>query len=498
MIAKACFFTPTRPARAAFIAVLGVALLAGCEKSGDAVSQAEKKDAAVGIAAPGIEETKAIAEQAYIYAFPMIAAYKAMYEFNVDKSSPQYKVGFNEIWNDTNTFTPKDTAIPVPNADTPYSLVQADLRAEPLVFCVPEVEKGRYYSVQLADLYSFNYGYVGSRATGTHAACYMVAGPDWKGEKPEGIASVFRSETQFSLLIFRTQLFNPADIVNVRKVQEGYRALPLSSFLKQQPPPAPPAINFPPFNGQDPFKTEFAEYLDFLLQFAPVVPQETALREKFASIGIGPGKKFNFKDLSLEHKAAVGLAVKQGYDKIEKRRDQIGKSTNGWLIGAAFGDRAFFNGDYELRAAAALAGIYGNDPVEATYPLAKTDNTGATLDSSKHRYTLTFGKDQLPPVNAFWSVTMYDGKTQLLIENPINRYLINSPMLPNLKLNPDGSLTIFVQKDAPGKEQQANWLPAPDGPIYMVMRLYWPKTEPPSVLPPGSGTWSPPEIVQVQ
>ena len=286
--------------------------------------------------------------------------------------------------------------------------------------------------------------------------------------------------------------------MNVRKVQEGYRALPLSSFLKQQPPPAPPAINFPPFNGQDPFKTEFAEYLDFLLQFAPVVPQETALREKFASIGIGPGKKFNFKDLSLEHKAAVGLAVKQGYDKIEKRRDQIGKSINGWLIGAAFGDRAFFNGDYELRAAAALAGIYGNDPVEATYPLAKTDNTGATLDSSKHRYTLTFGKDQLPPVNAFWSVTMYDGKTQLLIENPINRYLINSPMLPNLKLNPDGSLTIFVQKDAPGKEQQANWLPAPDGPIYMVMRLYWPKTEPPSVLPPGSGTWSPPEIVQVQ
>ena len=498
MITRENFPSLSRALCVGLLTLLGAALLGGCDKKGDSVSQAARKDVAAGIPAPGIEETKAIAEQAYIYAFPMIAAYKAMYEFNVDKSSSQFKVGFNAIWNAAKTFTPKDTAIPVPNADTPYSMVQADLRAEPLVFCVPDVDKSRYYSVQLADQYSFNYGYVGSRATGNSAACYMVAGPGWKGEKPEGVARVFRSETQFSLLIFRTQLFNAADIDNVRKVQEGYRAQTLSAFLKQPAPPAAPAINFLPFNGQDPFKTEFAAYLDFLLQFAPVVPEEIALREKFASIGIGPGKKFDFKDLSLEHKAAVGLGVKQGYERIEKRRDQIGKEINGWSVGAAFGDRAFFNGDFELRAAAALAGIYGNDADEAMYPLAKADNTGASLDSSKHKYTLTFARDQLPPVNSFWSVTMYDGKTQLLIENPINRYLINSPMLPDMKINPDGSLTLYLQKDSPGQDKQANWLPAPDGPIYMVMRLYWPKTEPPSILPPGSGTWSPPAIIQAQ
>lgn len=161
------------------------------------------------------------------------------------------------------------------------------------------------------------------------------------------------------------------------------------------------------------------------------------------------------------------------------------------------GDRAFFNGNWLLRAAGALAGIYGNSAEEAVYPLAKNDSAGQTLDGSKHNYTITFAADQYPPVNAFWSVTMYDGKTQLLIQNPISRYLINSPMLPTMKKNKDGSLTIYIQKDAPSADKKSNWLPAPDGPIYMVMRLYWPKETPPSILPPGDGTWKPPAI-QVQ
>jgi len=149
-----------------------------------------------------------------------------------------------------------------------------------------------------------------------------------------------------------------------------------------------------------------------------------------------------------------------------------------------------------LRAAGALAGIYGNSAIEAVYPLAKNDNTGAELDGIKHNYTVTFAKAEFPPVNAFWSITMYDGKSQLLIDNPINRYLINSPMLPSLNRSADGSLTIYIQHESPSGDKKANWLPAPDGPIYMVMRLYWPKTDPPSVLPPGDGTWKPP-VIQV-
>ena len=189
--------------------------------------------------------------------------------------------------------------------------------------------------------------------------------------------------------------------------------------------------------------------------------------------------------------------MKEGEERVEKALAGIGKDMNGWRVGSAFGDRAFYHGDWLLRAAAAKAGIFGNDAAEAMYPLTKTLPDGTPLDGSKHAYTLTFAKGQSPPVNAFWSVTMYDGKTQLLIQNPIDRYLINSPMLPAMATNADGSLTLYIQKDSPGKAKESNWLPAPNGPIYLVMRLYWPKTEPPSILPPGEGTWQPPALVQV-
>jgi hypothetical protein len=372
-----------------------------------------------------------------------------------------------------------------------------DLRAEPVVFCVPKVEKNRYYSVQLTDMYSFNYGYVGSRATGNDAGCYMVAGPDWKGDTPAGVKKVFRSETQFSLAIYRTQLFNPADIGNVKRIQVGYKSQPLSAFLHQPAPPTPPAIEFPKFT-EDAFKTGFPAYLNFLLQFCPEGPEETALRAKFAEVGIAPGKPFEYAKLSDGQKGEMAIALKEGYSSIEKQRDNIGKTINGWVVGSAFGDRAFYHGDYLLRAAAALAGIYGNDAVEAMYPLAKNNSEGDPLDGTKHNYTLTFAAGQYPPVNAFWSVTMYDGKTQLLIDNPINRYLINSPMLAGMKKGKDGTFTMYIQKDVPSADKKSNWLPAPDGPIYMVMRLYWPKETPPSILPPGSGTWQPPAIQVAQ
>jgi hypothetical protein len=476
-----------------FVGALGaiaLAVISACAGSGDSMSEAEKSDATK----PGFTATRAIAEEAYVYAFPMIAAYKALYQFNVDKTSSQYKGPFNTIANDSQVFTYKDTAIVTPNSDTPYSMVQADLRAEPIVLCVPKVDPKRYYSVQLVDMYAQNYGYIGSRATGSDAGCYLLAGPDWKGTAPESINKSFRSETQFSLGIYRTQLFGPDDIANVKKVQSGYTVQTLSKYTRQPAPPAAPAIAWPPFT-EDAFKTDFPAYLDFLLQFAPEVPEEAALRARFASIGIGPGKKFDWKSLSLEQKLEIGLGAKDGFAKITRRKDEIGTRVNGWQVGSAFGDRSFYNGDYLLRAAAALAGIYGNDAVEAMYPMATHDAEGTLLDGSKHSYTVTFPAGELPPVNAFWSVTMYDGKTQLLIKNPINRYLINSPMLKNMKTNADGSLSLYIQNKAPEKALTSNWLPAPNGPIFLVMRLYWPKETPPSILPPGEGTWKPPAVV---
>src|SRR5256886_6863681 len=231
-------------------------------------------------------------------------------------------------------------------------------------------------------------------------------------------------------------------------------------------------------------------------ELAPAEPQEKEIREKLARLGVEAGKKFAFKDLSPEQQAQVVAGVKEGEAKIKQYLESGQKNINGWKVGSLFGDSAFYNGDWLKRAAAAQAGIYGNDAVEAMYPMTKTLADGEVLDGSKHNYTLTFAAGQSPPVNAFWSVTMYDGKTQLLIKNPIDRYLINSPMLPELKKNSDGSLTLYIQNKSPGAKKESNWLPAPDGPIYLVMRLYWPKPEPPSILPAGEGAWKPPGILK--
>jgi hypothetical protein len=436
-------------------------------------------------------------KEAYIYGFPMIAAYKAMYQFNVDKADSQYKVPFNQIWSESQVFTPKDTAIATPNSDTPYSMVQVDLRAEPIVFCVPNVEKPRYYSVQLTDMYTYNYGYVGSRATGNDRGCYMVAGPDWKGDAPAGIKTTFRSETEFGLITYRTQLFNESDVENVKKIQAGYSVEPLSAFLHQAAPSQPPIPNFPAFT-EDAFTLDFPKYLNFLLQFCPSLPEETALRARFATVGIETGKPFDPGTLSQSQRVEIEIGAREGYEAIANQRRHGGKDINGWNVSAPYGDRAFYHGNYLLRAAAALAGIYGNDAVEAVYALAKTSGDGSPLDGSKHKYTLTFAAGKLPPVNAFWTLTVYDGNTRLLIPNPINRYLINSQLLPSMKTNNDGSLTIYIQRDVPPTDQRTNWLPVSNGPIYIVMRLYWPRGTPPSILPLESVTWNPPAVRVVQ
>ena len=436
-------------------------------------------------------ETQQIAGEALTYGLPMIMNYSVLYAYAVDTQSGQYKAPFNQIANASKLFTPKDTAIITPNSDTPYSIVWMNLSAEPVVLCVPEVEKGRYYTVQLIDMYTFNYGYMGSRATGNGAGCFLVSGPDWKGQAPKSIKKVFRCETQFSAGIYRTQLFGPADIENVKKVQAGYKVQTLSQFLKQPPPKPAPQIQFPKIDKELAKANPFA-YLNFVLQFCPPVPEERALRARFASIGIEAGKPFDFASLAPDQKAALGAGMKSAMESIQKKVVTLGTDVNGWRSGLNSGDRAFYHGDWLLRAAVAVAGIYANDAVEALYPWTHTDSTGATLNGSAGRYTITFAAGQLPPANAFWSVTMYDGKSELLVENPIDRYLINSPMLGELKKNGDGSLTLYVQRDSPGADRQSNWLPAPNDTFYMVMRVYWPKQE------AMDGEWKPPAVQKLQ
>ncbi len=329
------------------LATVAAALLGGCGKTEEPVAQAPKQEAAKGVPAPSVAEVKAIAEEGFVYGLPIVMNYGVMHQYIIDKDSGQWKAPFNTIYNEHRVFTWEDTAIPTPNSDTPYSLLWMDLRAEPLVVSVPAVDRKRYYSVMLVDGNTFNYGYIGSRATGSEAGDYLVVGPRWKGETPAGIKKVFLSSTDFSLAVYRTQLFNAADMPNVIKVQDGYKVQPLSAYLKQPAPAAAANPDWPSKLENKVFvETHFFEYLAFALQFAPPGPEEEAIRAKLASIGIGAGAKFAFKDLSAEHKAAVLLGMKEGKKKVDEKAAAIGKSINGWKVSSAFGDRAFYNGDW--------------------------------------------------------------------------------------------------------------------------------------------------------
>lgn len=437
-------------------------------------------------------EVRAIAKEAYTYGFPMVDSYRIMHAYFIDPTSPEFKTTWNEIVSAANVFTPEDKAVQTPNSDTPYSFLGADLRAEPLVLTFPTVEKGRYYSAQFVDLYTFNFAYVGSRATGNEGGSYMLAGPNWQGETPPGIKQVIRSETEFALVPYRTQLFNEKDLANVKEIQARYKVQPLSRFLGTTPPAPVPDIEFiaPLSVKEERESLEFFNVLNFLLQFCPTHPSETALMERFAKIGVGAGKAFDAASLAPDVREAIEAGRADAWQALDSLQKEMaaGNVTSGDM----FGTREYLANNYLYRMSAAVNGIYGNSKEEALYPFYLTDSSGQPLNGNGGRYTLRFAPGQLPPVNAFWSITMYDAKTKLLVANPIERYLINSPMLPKLRKDKDGSITIYVQYASPGPGKQANWLPAPNGPFSMVMRLYWPKPE------AFDGSWTNPPLVRAQ
>lgn len=445
----------------------------------------------------GFLETTTLAKAGFIFGLPIVMSYAVMYEQAVNHRSGHFNAPFNRIRNRGDLPTPGSAHAALPNKDVAYSLLWMDLRTEPLVVSVPAVEAKRYYSVMLRDGKFYNYGYMGSRATGSQAGDYMVVGPDWHGQAPSGIKKVFRSSTQFSLGLFRTQIFNPHDLGNVRKVQAGYGVAPLSKYTQQAPPRRAATIDFQRI-GESSLRRNFFQHLAFALQFAPAQFIEADAVAKLARLGVGPGTTFNFSDLSAPNKVEISLGITLADDKINRTMAGAKVIVNGWQIAPYFGDSALYDGNWLLRAAAAKADFYGDDPQEAVLAVADVDDEEGSLNGSRHDYTLTFARDQLPPVNAFWSLTMYGAGSRSPIANPIHRDLVNSSMLPTMKRDSDSGLTIYIQHKSPGAGKTANWLPAPNGPMLLAMRLYWPKTEPPSILPIGKGTWQPPAVRRVR
>ncbi|MEE4273300.1 MAG: DUF1254 domain-containing protein [Thermoanaerobaculales bacterium] len=435
------------------------------------------------------EEARAIAKQAYTYGYPMVDNYRVQYSYYVDETDPNFKAPWIQLKNINRVFTPADTAVQTPNSDTPYSWAGLDLRTEPIVISLPEIEKERYYSVEIWDAYTYIIGYAGSRTTGNAAGNIMVVGPDWTGETPDGIKKVYSSDTQFGVMVIRTQLFNPDDIANVEKIQARYKMQPLSAFLGTPPPPAAPAVDFlkPITKDQQKTSLEFFNIMNFVLTYSPAVPGEAALRERFASIGIEGGKTFDPAALSPEMTTAIEAGRADAladFAGVAKQMDQ-GKITSGDV----FGSREFLGDNYLYRWLG-TTGIYGNAKEEAIYPVLAVDSTGQKL-SGANKYTLRFAPDALPPVNAFWSTTMYELPQSLLVANPLDRYLLNSTMMDQFVRDADGGITLHFQNQSPGKDLEANWLPAPEGPFWVILRLYWPKEE------ALNGDWKVPVVERV-
>jgi hypothetical protein len=414
-------------------------------------------------------EARDLAEEAYVFGFAIVEHNKAIWAYGVEPKSPRY-AGFNTTRSESRLYGPDDKTVVSANNDTLYTSAVMDLRAEPAVLQVPEV-KSRYYSFMLVDMVTDNFAYVGTRVTGTKAGTYAVTGPGWKGHLPAGVVRI-SAPSWLVLGVGRTELRGEADIPAVQIVQAGYKLMPLSKYTGQAVPAAAPKIDFPTFlDTKTATAEQFIQYLNFMMQWQAFPAIEFPLLERFAHIGIAPGRHFKASDLPPDIYAAVEAGMAAGREKISHEADTLGQRVNGWNLSPANGGE--FGQDYLTRSAAAWKYIYINSAAEATYPTANVDGNGNQLDG-KNRYSLTFAKGALPPVSYFWSLTMYDAKTQVPVHNPIERYSIGD-RTPSLQTAADGSLTIYIQHQSPGKALESNWLPSPNAPFYVILRAYGPK-----------------------
>ncbi|KRB49791.1 hypothetical protein ASE04_14365 [Rhizobium sp. Root708] len=407
------------------------------------------------------DEVRAIAKEAYIYAYAPIASYGTWSKQATLPDAPEYVGGFNVFRHYSEAFTPENKDIVTPNNDTPYSWAWLDLRAEPMVLSVPAVPKDRYYVMQLIDLFTYNFAYVGVRSTGFDAGNYVIAGPNWKGEKPEGIDKVFQSETDIIGILGRTSLDGKEDVPNVKAIQAQYKLEPLSKFLNEPAPQPTPAITFPPYDVAKATSHDFIGYTNFLLQFTqPPVPAEKELMAKFAKIGIAPGAPWDPSKVD----PATLAAIDQGVGDAKAEMAETAKTT--LSSNGLFGTREALKGDYMKRAMGAEKGLYGNSLEEAWYGGFVGDGSRPTM--------LHFEADKLPPAKFFWSLTLYTLPDRFLYANPLDRYSIGD-RTKGLEYGPDKSLTIYLGHASPGKDKEANWLPTPEGKYSLVARVYGPE-----------------------
>jgi hypothetical protein len=428
------------------------------------------------------EETRKIAKDAFIFTYPLVLNYRTLYLQAVDPTAKEYVGGFGK-YRHYGMSSPANHDIVTPNNDTPYSWAQVDLRSEPWVLSQAPTD-GRYFTAQWDDMWGFVLDNPGAVNDGNAGGSYLLAPPDWTGSLPPNIKRAIRGETFFLGTLTRTGLSGPSDLPNLEATQKGYKLEPLSAFLGTAPPGPARSIAWPVWTPEVEKTVDFFKVANFMLQYTVPNSADKATIDEVAKIGVAAGKSWEPAEMEPAIRRAIEDGIADAWGLIKDTEKSVKDA------GKFFGTREIIGTDYLNRTMGVYMGIYGNVKQQAVYQTWPTDSDGNPLNTNTNSYTITFAPGQLPEAKYFWSVTMYDLPGRFLVANPINRYSIGSQTL-GLQQEADGSVVIYVQKNSPGKDNESNWLPAPDGPFFAVLRIYGPGEA------EQSGKWVAPAAVRV-
>lgn len=433
-------------------------------------------------------DTATLARDAYLYLYPIVTMDVTRRQLINLPESAGIGAPMNTLVNIPEFPTADMKSVVRPNFDTLYSSGWLDLTREPMVVSVPDTG-GRYYLLPMLDMWTDVFASPGWRTTGTKAGSFLVTPPGWSGTVPDGVSRI-SAPTPYVWIIGRTKTDGPADYDAVHKIQAGYKITPLSAWGKAAPPPVKQTIDpsvdvkTPPKLQVDTMSGEaFFSYAADLLKLHPPHITDQPIVAQMKRLGIEPGESFDAAKLDAATRQAIEAAPAAAQKLMAEKLPTIARVANYWSMNT---DTMGVYGNYYLkRAIITQIGLGANVPEDAVYPLNLADGEGKPLDGAGNRYTLTFKAGEAPPADAFWSVTLYDAEG-FQVGNTLNRFALSSWM--PFVTGADGSLTLYVQNESPGKDKEANWLPAPKGPFTLTMRIYAPKS---SVL---TGAWNPPAV----
>ena len=466
------------------LTIFSLVLLFGCSEKD--VNETQIASTNTEVLTPA--EARDIAKEAYIFGYPFVANYRVFINRLIEKDPLMQGADFNQFAHVRELFPPQtaDTT----QRDTIFSLGILDLRREPVVISVPDVPKGEVYLLQMGDTSTETLPYISTRTTNNKAGNYVIVGPEFRGylaaDKFDGVIT---ARGQLIVMLGRTVVTDVDDLTTPRTIQNGMKMQAMSQFMGTPPPAKPEALKTMPWDDKKAQGIGAFDYINMALAWHPAAMSELAAMARFSRIGVVPGQAFSTNGLSGDVIAAIKQGIAEAEQEITAIIEQPAKTVNHWLWDKS--DISRFGSDYLMRAGMAQKNIYPNAPDHAMYGQASRYPDGQVL-TGEEGSQLRFEAGQLPPANWFWSLTLYDSETTAMYPNDTQRYNIGSKT-KGLTMADDGSLTIFIQHQEPTeKAKRSNWLPAPKGQIYMVLRLYGAK---PEVM---DGSWTPPPVTKIK